>query len=45
MTPEFDEQEYRRRQKSRATITGVILGALAVLFFVITIVKLQVTGG
>jgi hypothetical protein len=39
MNPEF-EQEYRRRQRARARVTAVILGALVVLFFAITIVKM-----
>jgi hypothetical protein len=39
MTPEF-EQEYRRRQRARARVTALILGALVVLFFAITIVKM-----
>ena len=39
MTPEF-EQEYRRRQRARATVTALILGALVVLFFAITIVRI-----
>ncbi len=39
MTPEF-EQEYRRRQRARAKVTALILGALVVLFFAIAIVRI-----
>ena len=39
MTPEFDD-EYRRRQRARATITGWALGALVVLFFAIAVAKM-----
>jgi hypothetical protein len=38
----FDEAEYRRRQRSRANLMGVLLIALAVLFFAITIAKMQI---
>ena len=38
----FDEAEYRRRQRSRANLMAWILGGLAVLFFLITIAKMQV---
>lgn len=44
MNAPFDEAEYRRRQRTRANITGLILGGLAVLFFFITIAKLSITG-
>ena len=33
--------EYRRRQKARARVLGLVLGALAVLFFFITIAKMN----
>ncbi|WP_257539920.1 hypothetical protein [Sphingobium sp. CFD-1] len=39
MTPEEDRQ-IRARQKSRALVTGVLLAALVVLFYAITIVKI-----
>lgn len=39
MTPEEDEQ-VRARQKSRAIITGLLLGALVLLFYAITIAKI-----
>jgi hypothetical protein len=39
MTPE-EETEYRRRQKSRNLVLGGILLFLAILFYVITIVKM-----
>lgn len=39
MTPEF-EQEYRRRQRARAKVTALILGALVILFFAIAIVRI-----
>lgn len=38
----FDEAEYRRRQRSRANLMAVMLGALAILFFFITIAKMQI---
>lgn len=40
MTPE-DERIIRARQRSRAMVTALILGALAILFFAITIAKLS----
>ena len=36
----FDEAEYRRRQRSRANLMGWILGALALLFFFITMARM-----
>lgn len=36
----FDEAAYRARQRKNANVTAVILIALAVLFFAITIAKL-----
>lgn len=39
--PQFDQDEYRRRQRSRANLMAVILAAFAVLFFFITIAKMQ----
>lgn len=42
-TPEpFDEAEYRRRQRSRANLMAWILGGLSILFFAITIAKMQI---
>ncbi|HMO76718.1 MAG TPA: hypothetical protein PKD99_15150 [Sphingopyxis sp.] len=38
----FDEAEYRRRQRSRANLMALLLGALAILFFAITIAKMQI---
>jgi len=35
-----DEAEYRRRQKSRAIVTALVLGALVVLFYAISIAKM-----
>lgn len=40
--PPFDETEYRRRQRSRANMMAWLLGALAVLFFFITVAKMQI---
>lgn len=40
MTPEY-EDEYRRRQRARARVTGWILGALVVLFFAIAIARMM----
>ena len=42
MSPE--EQEIRRRQKSRAIIMGVLLAAFAVLVYAITIAKMGLRG-
>jgi hypothetical protein len=38
-TPE-EEAEIRRRQKSRATVMALILGALVILFYGISIAKM-----
>lgn len=40
MTPE-ELALIRARQKSRALVTGLLLGALVILFFAITIVKMK----
>lgn len=39
MTPDEDKQ-VRARQKSRAIVTGLLLAALVVLFYAITIAKI-----
>lgn len=39
MTPE-EQQQVRTRQKSRALVTGLLLGALVILFYAITIAKI-----
>ncbi|MBB3982081.1 hypothetical protein GGR44_001740 [Sphingobium fontiphilum] len=39
MTPEELEQ-IRARQKSRSIVTGLLLGALVILFFAITLAKI-----
>lgn len=39
MNPE-DDKQIRARQKSRAIVTGVLLGALVILFYAITIAKI-----
>ena len=39
MTPEEDDQ-VRARQKSRAIVTGLLLAALVILFYAITIAKI-----
>lgn len=36
-----NDDEIRRRQKSRATVMAVILGALVVLFYAISIAKMN----
>ena len=41
MTPD-EEDLIRSRQKSRALVTALILGGLALLFYLITIAKLLV---
>jgi len=38
--PEFDEVAFRAQQRRNANVTAMVLGALAVLFFAITIAKL-----
>lgn len=40
MTPD-EERQIRARQKSRSLVMALILGALVVLFFAITIAKIQ----
>jgi len=40
MTPEF-EDEYRRRQRARAKVTGWLLGGLVILFFGIAIARMM----
>ncbi|MGK2910085.1 MAG: hypothetical protein ACSLE1_09870 [Sphingobium sp.] len=39
MTPD-EEKQVRARQKSRAIVTGIILGGLVILFYAITIAKM-----
>ena len=39
--PPEDEELIRRRQRSRARITALLLGALVVLFFLISIAKIR----
>jgi hypothetical protein len=39
-----DEQEIRRRQKSRAIIMAVLLAVFAVLVYAITIAKMGLAG-
>lgn len=39
--PQFDIVEYRKRQASRARLMAALLAAFAVLFFFITIAKMQ----
>jgi hypothetical protein len=41
MTP-LDQDEVRRRQKSRAIVMGVLLGIFVVLMFAITIAKMGI---
>lgn len=41
MTPD-EEKQVRARQKSRAIVTGLILGGLVILFYAITIAKMGV---
>ncbi len=42
--PPTDDQEIRRRQKSRALIMGVLLAAFVILVYAITIAKMSVYG-
>ena len=39
LTPQ-EEAEIRRRQKSRAVVTALILGALVILFYAISVAKM-----
>ena len=41
MTDPDRQDEIRARQRSRALITALILGALAVLFFFVTIARIK----
>ena len=41
MTDPDRRDEIRARQRSRSVVTALILGALAILFFFITIAKMQ----
>ncbi|WCT75526.1 hypothetical protein PQ455_17810 [Sphingomonas naphthae] len=38
--PPLDQAEVRRRQRSRALVTALILGGLVVLFYAISIAKM-----
>ena len=40
MTPE-EQSEYQRRQKSRALVTALLLGAMVVLFFFMAMARIQ----
>ena len=40
MTEPSDEERVRSRQRSRALVTALILGALVILFYLITIAKI-----
>lgn len=40
LPPDFDMEEFRRRQRDRSRIMAIAMGALAVLFFLITIAKI-----
>lgn len=40
MTPE-EEKHVRARQKSRAIVTGLLLAAMVILFYAITIAKIS----
>lgn len=40
MTP-HDQDEYRARQKSRARVMALLLGAFALLMFAITLAKIK----
>jgi hypothetical protein len=42
MTPELPEEKIRARQKSRAVVMALALGALVILLFAITIAKMTV---
>ncbi len=40
MNEPFDEKEYRRRQRSRANMMGLMLVGLCFLFFFITLARM-----
>ena len=40
MTPDV-QAEYRRRQRARARVTAILLGAMVALFFAIAIAKMS----
>lgn len=40
MTPE-EKNQIRARQRGRAIVTGLLLGALVILFYAITIAKIS----
>ncbi|MGK6318556.1 hypothetical protein [Sphingomonas sp. DT-204] len=40
MTPQ-EEEQYRARQKSRARVMALLLGAFVILMFAITIAKIK----
>ena len=42
MIPEAQEEKIRTRQKSRALVTALALGAFVILMFAITIAKMSV---
>ena len=39
-TPEPDDRDIRRRQRSRALAMAIVLGALVILFYAISIAKM-----
>jgi hypothetical protein len=41
MIPPVSDDEIRRRQRSRALVTALALGALVVLFYAISIAKMS----
>ena len=40
MTDPEEQREIRRRQKARALVTALVLGALVILFYAISIAKM-----
>ena len=42
MNPDGQEDKVRARQKSRAMVTAIVLGAFVILMFAITIAKMSV---
>lgn len=43
--PMSEEKLIRQRQRSRSLVTGLVLGALAILFYAIAIAKMTGSGG
>ncbi|MEZ0242850.1 MAG: hypothetical protein ACAH11_05705 [Sphingomonas sp.] len=45
LIPPPDQKEVQARQRSRATVMALLLGAFVILVFAISIVKIQIANG